>query len=91
MLFEKSGVFVGVQIEVALAWSQASCEGAAGEYSPAAAGSLGVSESGVVSRFAVKVAGLEKPAGTGEEHQADGSYIHAGRFAGSGEEVEGQR
>lgn len=91
MLAEKLGVFVDVQFEVALAWSLASFEGAAGVNSPVESGSLGVSEVGADSHFVgVAAADLGMPAGTGEEHQAEGAYIHVGSLAGSGQEPEHQ-
>lgn len=96
VLAEKTGVFEDVQIEVAsgpevvLAWSLASSEGAAGVHSPVESDSLGVSEAVVDSHFVdVAVADLGKPAGTGEEHQNEGAYIHAGRLAGPGEKGKG--
>ncbi len=94
---EKLGAFVDVQFEVAsgpevaLVWSLASSEGAAGVHSPVESGSLGVSEAGADSHFAdVVAADLGMPAGTGEEHQAEGACIHVGSLAGFGEEAEGQ-
>lgn len=97
MLAEKLGVFVDVQFEVAsgpevaLAWSLASFEGAAGVNSPVESGSLGVSEVGADSHFVgVAAADLGMPAGTVEEHQAEGAYIHVGSLAGSGQEAEHQ-
>lgn len=51
-------------------------------------GSLGVSEVGPDSHFVgVAAADLGMPAGTGEEHQAEGAYIPVGSLAGSGEEA----
>lgn len=96
-LAEKLGVFVDVQFEVAsgpevvLARSLASSEGVAGVHSPVESGSLGVSVAGADSHFVdVDAADLGMPAGTAEEHQAVGAYIHVGIIAGSGEEGEGQ-
>lgn len=84
---EKFQVFVGVQFEVALAWSQASSEGAAGAQSPVS-DSHGVSEGGADSHYVdVAAADLGMPAGTGEGHQAVGANIHVGRLVGS---VEGE-
>lgn len=92
VLPERLGVFVDVQFagasgpEVALAWSQASSEGAAGVHSPVESGSLGVSEAGADSHFVdVAVADQGMPAGTAEEHQAEGAYIRVDRLAGSAE------
>lgn len=77
--------------EVVLAWSLASSEGVAGVHSPVESGSLGVSEAGADSHFVdVDAADLGMPAGTGEEHQAAGAYIHVGMFAVGGEKGEGQ-
>lgn len=78
--------------EVALAWSLASSEGAAGARSPVEFGSLGVSEAGADSHFVVDVAAadLGMRAGNGGEHQAEGAYIHVGRLAEPGDEGEGQ-
>lgn len=54
-------------------------------------GSLGVSEAGAESHFVdVAAADLGMAAGTGEEYQAEGAYIHVGRLAVSEEEGEGQ-
>ena len=52
MQAEKWGVCVEEQFEGALAWSPASCEGAAGGGSLGGAGSPGVSEAGAGSHFA---------------------------------------
>lgn len=91
VLAERLGAFVDVQFEVVSPWSLASSEGAAGVHSPVEAGSPGVSEAGADSHFVgVVAAGLGTPAGTGEEHQAEGACIHVDRPAGFGEEVEGQ-
>lgn len=92
VLAEKLGVFADAQFEVALAWSLASSEGAVGVHSPVESGSLGVCEAGADSHFVdVAAADLGRPAGTGEEHQAEGAYIHVGgSLAGSGEKGEGQ-
>lgn len=92
VLAEKLGVFVDVQFEVesdpdvVFAWSLASSEGAAGVHNPVESGSLGVSEAGAD----VAAADLGMPAGTGEEHQVEGAYIHVGRPAGPGEKGGGQ-
>lgn len=93
VLAEKLGVFVDVRLEVAsglevaLAWGQASSEGAAGANSPVESDSLGVSEAGAESHFVdVAAADLGMPAGTVEEHRAEGACIHVGRLA----EGEGQ-
>lgn len=91
-LAERSGAFVDVQFVVVSPWSLASSEGAAGVRSPVEAGSLGVSEAGADSHFVgVVAAGLGTPAGTVEEHQAEGACIHVDRPVGSGEEGEGQQ
>ena len=83
VLVEMLQAFGGVQFEVAWAWSLASSEGAAGAHSPAEADSLVGSEVAAGSHFA-SVLGM--PAGTVEEHQAAGAYIHEGSRAGSGGE-----
>lgn len=85
----KLGVWACVQSEpeVALAWTLASSEDAAGAHSPVEAGSLGVSVAGVESHFVdVAAADLGMAAGIEEEHQAEGAYIRVGRLVGSEKE-----
>lgn len=76
-----------VQSGVALAWSLASSEGAVGVRRSEESDSLGVSETAVENRF-VDVAETEQEtvAGTEEEHQAVGGYIHESKPVGAEQE-----
>lgn len=69
-------VLVGVQFGVALAWSLASNEGAAGVYRSVGSDSRAVSET-VVENHSADVAEAEQEtlAGTEEEHHAEGECI----------------